>query len=212
MPRCEVVMARFKPGFPENEEHRPGGGNCGAGSTLCSSSPSSRKVPSPDLSQLVTKSRTIKQRLLNRDIFDHFNEGHEDDLFKGKRVQWRNRLLSGSQNTSSEDEYEAGRSRSPAFWSSCASLVRRPVPETHRAERSPSPVLRTRWQEASFLQRMLAESTNSRVRKRTGIQAPAVRRKWTFGELSSRLKEATVDVAGEDLEDSLVESYFEDSS
>jgi hypothetical protein len=86
------------------------------GSLKITARPKERSRMEIVLSQLVAKPKTIKQRLNNRTILDDLNEGHEDDYFERKRLQWKGRLLSSSSSETSLDELEDsddGRSKSP---------------------------------------------------------------------------------------------------
>jgi hypothetical protein len=127
-------------------------------------------------------------------------------------LQWKGRLLSSSSSETSLDELEDsddGRSKSP---------LHRPFPRARSAtptvlrSRSPSPVLVTRWQKTSFLQRKLKEKIKKKKPARVSGSPPPGRRNIVFSELSRSVKEATTQVTEtQDLDVSIVELYFSDS-
>ena len=172
---------------------------------------------------LVAKPKSIKQRLLNRNIMEDYNKDHEDNWFTGKvGMKWNNLLETSqdSQDTSlaeERDQEEAVGSRSPFPLRSLQQCTSTSEPQTPKVlrQRSRSPQLRTRWQHEGFLHRTLQERKKLGRKRKVNQCFEAVVNKRdntsSFSNLSNVVKATTTSQLEDELDLSGAESYFSDN-
>ena len=192
----------------------------------CSNAKSSNKTDSWAL--LVTNPRTVKQRLSNKDMYEDWSRGHDDNMFEDEGRLWQGQLLEESQDT-----LDISMILEPGEEVTCGKSPIRPAtahseagtPEVLRPG-SPSPRRGTSWQQAAFLQRKLRERGRRSGERRGGAGEERGRgsgeemgkkshergedHKTIFSDLTETVKKATAEVDRENLDLSGAESYFSD--